>query len=183
MYDFTSGASAPVPVRVDGARTYQVQRFLLPEFEARVASSRQRQIDEFTEGMSKHERAQFLALTPPVPVDIYAVWKELVTPEGIRHVIQTCMAKSGVPQADIDIALRNDPMILRRLADDLSSADATIAELEGQAERGFEPEAGDSAPKPPSGGPTTAGSTPSPETGAQTSTGSTPPSTAQIQAA
>lgn len=161
MFDFNTTVNAPVKVRIDGV-DYSVPRFLLPRLKAWAAERRAAQIEEATEGMDKQDRSRFLLYFSVPPVDVADMLRDQLTPEGIDHVVRDCLRRGGVPVATIDLLMdRGDPAMLRKLADELSSAIEAARIVDPPAEEV------DGHPLPPAGGDCAA----SPSIGA----GATPP--------
>lgn len=129
-FSFTTAHPAPVPVTINGT-TYQVPRFLLPEFKARAAEHRKRVIAEATAHLDPETKARFLTYYAPPPVDTASVARELLTPAGVEELLRTQFKAASVPAADVDSLLTlADPVLLRNLAEELSTAQQAAAKQE-----------------------------------------------------
>lgn len=135
-FSFTTAHPSPVPVTINGT-VYKVPRFLLPEFKARAMKHRADRIKEATAHLDPETKARFLVYYSPPPVDVSAVARELMTPEGVEELLRMQFTAANVPAADIDSLISQaDPVILRHLAEELSSAQAAAADLEKQSGEG-----------------------------------------------
>jgi hypothetical protein len=167
MFSFSSAANKPIAVELDGKR-YELPRYL--NYQDWADEWRRRELDTITEGMNPRQRAQFIALTPPVPLSVSTIFRAMLTPDGVNFVLESCMRKAGVPDELIQAVKESgDPRDKEELVDQLASARETVAQIDADATVDKEPDAGPGADFLPSiSGSTTATSEPSPATGTVT---------------
>jgi hypothetical protein len=171
MYDFSSAYAAPIKIRFDGTE-YDLPRFLHPQFVQWVKERTAAQVDVICKGMRPDERERYLAVTPIAPADISHLHYELLSPHGIAYVISSCGKRAGMTdQAIAALLASGDPLVLRGLANDLSSALETAAELDRQSTADDEKGADVRDPLPGSGSPATGDSGSSPAIGSETAPG------------
>jgi hypothetical protein len=146
-FTVTVGAPTAVSIRINGT-DYKAPRFLLPAFKEYASDLARKQMDEaVAEYSDEGERARFRVFYSVVPKDVAQIAQWLRAPDGIEHVLRTCLAKGGVPPELIEALLTNaDPS--RLLAQSYELASAAEAEKELRKESGEEAGANPLTPPP-----------------------------------
>lgn len=133
--DFSTAHSAPIAVNIDGTR-YTVPRFKLSHFKAWAAWKAQEILDKAMEelGDDPEKRARFRVWWSEPAYDVAAIAEELRTPDGVVHVLTTCLGEAGVPKETIDLLIDGGSAIqLRTLAGQLAGVDKAITQLQQQS--------------------------------------------------
>lgn len=160
--EFVTTHAPPFPIKING-KPYDVPRFLLRQVKE-WAVNRQNAAKESALAVlpDADARARFLLYHQPPAVDVAYIAQLLTASEGIEHIVRDCLKRANVPAEDITGLLENaDPLLIRRLADELRSGNGVIAD---QLASSGDPGA---AGNPPTGQSHTSGD--SPETTATTS--------------
>jgi hypothetical protein len=139
--DFFTTHDAPFVVTIDGT-AYHVPRFLLGALKRWAAEARKEREDaalaEF--GDDAETRARFRLVMPDPPVDIADLLARVRSPDGAERVVRAQFALAGVPAETIDkVVAQAEPMLLRRLADELSMAAPAEARLGVKEEESADP--------------------------------------------
>jgi hypothetical protein len=136
--DFITTHAPPFAITINGKR-YDVPRFLLAQFKV-WAVNRQKAIQDTAISVYQDAdaRARFLLYHQPPPLDLAWVAQQLTTAEGAEHVVRVCLVAAKVPPDDITGLIENsDPMLIRKLADELRSGNGMISEqLSGSGDAG-----------------------------------------------
>jgi hypothetical protein len=123
--DFFTTQTPPFVINIDG-KAFQLPRFLGPAFIALSAKLKKERVDEAMAELGDHtaeERARFRTFWQSPPMDTRFVAQYALSPEGTAYVVDHCLAKAGVAEADRKRVLEeNDPLLLRNLADELTFA-------------------------------------------------------------
>jgi hypothetical protein len=175
VFKFSTKPPATAPLEIDD-KTYQLPRFLGPQFEMWVEEYKKREIDANTDGMSPRQRAQFLAMFPAVPISVSNVYRALSSPEGVTYVLDWAMSEAGVPkEAREAVHKYGDPMERQELAELLTSNIAIAKAVEDDADEPDQTIGNGADFLPSTSGNTTGTYTSSPVTGTQTTPSSAPP--------
>ncbi len=130
--DFSTQHDAPFSVTIDGT-TYQLPRFLLPQFKEWADVARKERValilEQFT---TPQERAQHLSWWEPPIQDIAMLVDRAREPGGIEFVVNRSMDLAGVPADIRQRVLRGDALQLRELALQLTMASAVKSNLKAQ---------------------------------------------------
>jgi hypothetical protein len=170
VIDFFTQNDSKVQIKIDGTE-YNLPRYLLDKMIKQSTVQRRQIIDEATEKLSDDDRARFITYFQPPPIDVMQMAQWCLSPDGVKVVCDQCMKEGGVPdEVRKSLLEHGDPILLYKLASELTTATRAQAQLKAQNQRGDNPltqppresENSAAAPQPtnaPSGNPTLASTT------------------------
>jgi hypothetical protein len=132
--DFSTTFDAPFPVTLRDGKTYQLPRFLNPEFKEWAALIKKERVAEILAQFSTpQERAQHLTWWEPPIQDTASLVRRARGPEGQDYVIGKCMEMAGVPEEERKHLLKYaDPIQMQYLAEQLTMSNAVAAALRAE---------------------------------------------------
>lgn len=156
--DFFTSNDGPISINIDG-NPYTLQRFLLPAMKEWAASIRKQTSDEATSHLDADAKARFLTYFQPPAIDVMQLAERVLSPEGGEYVCKYAMKKAGVADDVIKSLLASsDPLLIRKLADELATASRSKAEaaIPNEGASPLTPPAGASGDSPATSATTTA---------------------------
>lgn len=135
--DFFTAQDAPVRITIDGT-AYDLPRFLLPAMKQWSAAIRKQIADEATAHLDADAKARFLTFFQPPAIDLMQLAERAVSADA-DYPCRAQMKLAGVPEDVIEnLMTKSDPLMIRKLADELTTAARAKAKLE-QGKEGENP--------------------------------------------